>query len=453
MARQTMMTMRIPARPGRPSRADRPARRATNNGRRTADGKRGFTLVELLVVIVILAILIALLLPAINGAIRTSRNAAVSAEINQLAQALEQFKSTYGMYPPSRVYLQEKGDYSIVNGAGSGSLPLFTDTSNYYDPTSPGGSNDISVAQLASRTLAAFRRIWPRVQLSTSGTVFPPGTNNPWYDFNGNGQPDTTPYVLHGHECLTFFLGGIPLRDTTTNTFSMTGFGKDPTNPFSNSIASDPRFGGKPNHMYNANRQPPIYEFAGSRLHLDPSSPLNEPAKANQFPIPGIPGYLDSLNNTPPEAISGLGPVNFFAYFSAYGNGNYDPNDVNITEVDQNTTPVGLQYQVTNPVYGSTATPVVIASPGPNPYTSTFTAPTPNATHLTVTFQKPQTFQLISSGADGLYGVGGQYVPPTQSSSAQQLPVDGHNVVNTTDGSVRQREYDNLTNFKQGTLQ
>ena len=447
MARQTMMTMSRTAHPRRPSAADRPGGTTTDNGRRTTDQTRGFTLVELLVVIVVLAILVALLLPAINGAIRTSRNAAVQAEINQLATALEQFKSTYGTYPPSRVYLHESGDYSIVNGAGSGSLPLFTSTSSYYDPTSPGASNDISVAQLASRTLAAFRRIWPRVQLSTSGVVWA-ANSKVWYDFNGNGVHETTPYVLHGHECLTFFLGGVPLHDLETNTFAMTGFGKDPTNPFTNMRNNG-------NLMYNANRQPPIYEFIGSRLYLDPSSPLNEPVKANGVPIPGIPAYLDSLNNTPPaEAISGLGPVNFFVYFSAYGNGNYDPNDVNITELDQNTTPVGLQYEVGYPVYGSTSTPVIIASPGPNPYTSSLTVQSTKASGTgTVTYQKPQTYQLISSGADGLYGVGGQYLQQSQSSSSQQVPFDQTNIVNTTDGSVRQREYDNLTNFKQGTLQ
>ena len=43
-----------------------PIRRRPGEGR----GPRGFTLVELLVVILILAVLIALLLPALNGALR-----------------------------------------------------------------------------------------------------------------------------------------------------------------------------------------------------------------------------------------------------------------------------------------------------------------------------------------------------------------------------------------------
>ena len=43
-----------------------------------------------------------------------------------------------------------------------------------------------------------------------------------------------------------FFLGAFRYMDPATGTFGMTGFGKDPVNPFTNSLASDPNYGGKP---------------------------------------------------------------------------------------------------------------------------------------------------------------------------------------------------------------
>ena len=76
----------------------------------------GFTLVELLVVIIVLAILVGLLLPVIAAALRNAKNAAVQAEINQLAQALGSFRANFGDYPPSRVYLAENGFFPVGNG-------------------------------------------------------------------------------------------------------------------------------------------------------------------------------------------------------------------------------------------------------------------------------------------------------------------------------------------------
>jgi len=443
MIRMTTTTIRRTARPRRPATADRLAIATRSDGCSSNQGPRGFTLVELLVVIVVLAILAALLLPAINAAVRTAKNASVSAEINQLAQALESFKSKYGDYPPSRVLLMENGNYTSYIG-NSTSL-------SSIDVNSPG-TNDITVGQLAARTLTAFRKFWPRVQLSTNGSSPPNLSTTFWYDFNGNGVLDTSPYVLHGHECLVFFLGGVPLLDASSGSYGMTGFSKDPTNPFYNNIIGSP--------MYTANRQPPYFEFASSRLYVDPSNQTNS---AGTGPLgytlnPGIPGYYDTVGTGPPQVSSPIGPMpalspptNFYAYFSANGSGNYDPNDVNFAEEDalsNSSVPIGLNYTVGFSTFGSTTTPYVSESPSPNPYTSTVTAGT---TSGTITYQKPQTFQILSPGIDGLYGVGGQYLPPT-TSAAIPLPMDIHNTVNTSDANIRQREFDNLTNFKNGTL-
>jgi general secretion pathway protein G len=392
-----------------------PIRRRPGEGR----GPRGFTLVELLVVLLILAVLIALLLPALNGALKTARNAAVGAEINQLAQALASFKTRYGDYPPSRIYLSEDGNLMPPQG---------------NTQIAPG---DITYAQLGQRTIAAMRKFFPRVTFNL-GTA----TSN-WYDFNGDGSKTTASgatqqYILQGHECLVFFLGGVPLL--TTSGYGMTGFGKDPTNPFTNSILLP---NGSPGPMYSNNRQAPFFEFIANRLWLDPYNTTT----------PGIPGYLDSLGNPAPVGNAGE-PINFYTYFSAYGNNGYDPNDVNFAESDVNGNgPIGLGYHVAFPL----TTPPCI-SEGPNPYTSSLTTP---GTGLP-TFLNPQSFQIISSGIDGLYGVGGQYQPDN---TAGTLPYDSSSTyyLNTTatppswtadsDPSIRYRERDNVTNFHNGKLE
>jgi len=391
-----------------------------------AAARRGFTLIELMVVIIVLAILIGLLLPVINGALNSAKQAAVQAEINQLAQALASFKSNYGDHPPRRVYPAENGFYPTAN-------------------TVQIAAGDITLGALAQRSLIALRKFFPRVVFSTTG-IPPQIANNAnyWYDFNGNGRLDgPNGYILEGHECLVFFLGGIPYQDPVSGAFGLNGFGKDPTNPFTNNIVSDPNYGGGPNPMYSGNRQPPMYEFNTGRLFADPNNLTNNGAN------PGIPGYYDSLGNSPPTA---GGAVNFFVYFSAYGNGIYDPNDVNfagpvLNEADGNlVSPIGLQYQ-----YGT----VPFISPAPNPYTTTLTV---TATG-TVTFEKPQTFQIFSAGRDGLYGVGGQFIAPQTgaSTASNPLPFDAvHTFAGasvTADNTIRVRERDNLTNFQSGTLQ
>jgi general secretion pathway protein G len=381
-----------------------------------------------MVVVVILALLIAFLLPALNSSIRTARNASVQAEINQLAAAIAQFKTQYGDYLPSRIYLAENGDYSgATSVAPVGSLV--------------NGTIDISQGQLVQRSLSYLRKIFPRVILSTSGAVF--AANSPrFYDFNGNGVMDSG-YILQGHECLVFFLGGIPnpnplpIGGAIPTSFSMTGFGKDPTNPFSNSIASDPRKSGAQNSMYGANRSAPLFEFAPNRLVLDPNG------------LSGIPGYLDSLGNqAPPPPTPGtpqqVDQMNFYAYFSAYGNGGYDPNDVNFTEshpLGNNTQPL-LTFTTSFKTVGNTT---LCVSPPPNPYTSALTVPGTGVP----AFINAQTFQLFSPGADGQYGVGGQYL---QNATGESLPLDTANT-QSVDTNVRTTEKDNLTNFHNGRLE
>ena len=284
-------------------------------------GRPGFTLIELLVVILIIGILVGLLVPAIAGAVRQVRNAAVISEITQLSNALAQFKSKYGDYPPSRIILSENGFYNTGSAT----------------PLATTGMADITSGQLAQRSVSYLRRFWPQMAISTSGPIWAAGSTQ-WYDFNGDGVMATQPYVLQGHECLVFFLGGVPIAGAT----GVTGFGKLPTNPFNNSQS----------------RNAPFFEFQPGRLFLLPSS------------TSGIPGYLRFARQRPSPPRHA---VNFYAYFSAYGNNNYDPNDVNFAEPDPSlaVNPVALAFNVGYPEFtnGGTANPAAL-SPTPNPYTS-----------------------------------------------------------------------------------
>ena len=266
-----------------------------------ATSRRGFTLVEVLVVILIIAILMALLLPAINAAVIAAKNAQVAAEENNLQTALADFKNKYGEYPPSRIILYNPS-------AGAAPYAVVADPSGW--PT-----GDTHVADLNQRTVRAMRKYFPKAQsyFPTSGTaVSPDRLVDELDDATANGY-----VILQGDECLVFFLGGMPVltgSSTPTSaqthglTLAVTGFFKDPVNPFlsTTNVAST-------NALYNSvstNRTVPLFEFAPQRLiDLDGD---------------GFASYVDPLSAS--NTLSGMRP---YAYFSAYGNNGYDPNDYN----------------------------------------------------------------------------------------------------------------------------
>src|SRR5687768_15583152 len=105
------------------------AKGASRRGGRAAAVRAGFTLVELLVVIGIISVLIGILLPALNKARESARQAKCLNNMRQIATATVMFAQEHGGWMPAR--------------AGSGNVPYNPQTgknpySGTLDVASPG---------------------------------------------------------------------------------------------------------------------------------------------------------------------------------------------------------------------------------------------------------------------------------------------------------------------------
>jgi len=79
---------------------------------------KGFTIIELIVVIAIIAVLAAIVLTNVSGYINRAKEARASDDFNNIAKAIQIFYGQYGMYPGGDPQSQEIEFYSSSDNGG-----------------------------------------------------------------------------------------------------------------------------------------------------------------------------------------------------------------------------------------------------------------------------------------------------------------------------------------------
>lgn len=159
---------------------------------RKMPARPAFTLIELLVVIAIIAILVGITTVAVIPLLRKGPELRTVSEISQLKVALQEFKTRFGMYPPSYVLLSNvEADYNA------------------------------SPAAVLSRSY--LNSMFGRLNFNNASS---PIDWSGGYWNAGNPMPAGGVW-LEGDQCLVFFLEGIP--DVATGVGL--GFSTDKTNP------------------------------------------------------------------------------------------------------------------------------------------------------------------------------------------------------------------------------
>jgi prepilin-type N-terminal cleavage/methylation domain-containing protein len=182
--------------------------------RRTSD-RRGFSLIELLIVLVIIAILMSLLMVGIQAARNTARTTQCIAEIKNFEKAIADFKLKFGVEPPSYIWI----------------------------PESAAGWAPASATAESRASRAILRELWQSFDFAAMGDPVGSvaGPNNPTpangaIDINGDGD-ETDVLRLNGAECLAFFIGGMQQPtdtngDGTNDSVVPRGFSSNPSAPF-----------------------------------------------------------------------------------------------------------------------------------------------------------------------------------------------------------------------------
>jgi general secretion pathway protein G len=92
-------------------------------------GSRGFTLIEMLIVIVVIAILALIVIPRLLGAGRKAKEATLKGDLHQIRNAVQQFEADMGDYPAALADL-----VATTAPSGNGGNGVALDSGAYQGP-------------------------------------------------------------------------------------------------------------------------------------------------------------------------------------------------------------------------------------------------------------------------------------------------------------------------------
>ena len=149
--------MRLEIRVGAGGYRDVKKRSAVRALSRVLAAERGFTFIEIMVVVAILAILAALVVPRIMGRTDDAKRTAVKVQIRNIEGALQLYKLDNGVYPSSEQGLKalvEKPSVGVIpkKWKVGGYLPKLPEDSwgNPYKYTSPSPKGDYEIMSLGT---------------------------------------------------------------------------------------------------------------------------------------------------------------------------------------------------------------------------------------------------------------------------------------------------------------